>query len=969
MSKLRDLVLLLPDFELEGYPRSLASSQAANLLGGWISLWHPALIGSTQAIPRWNHAGHLPTELADSVFVLPEISREHLVDGGRTSIADAGGYLHESEHAWRELQTKLIDHVPEKRESSLADELVEQFAALGYAYLQIQLMTRQLRYTSNLDQLLFSEQVCKAVDAAFDNNHERAEQMLQACFDSLGQERDHYYSLDVNLLDLTLLAPSTLGKSLAAQLSHDTPTTYLATAELFEQLKAKKPENFDAMAQALSGKRATHAGGLPTERPHPLMPRESAVRDIQRGKLACERLGIAPPRVFARLSYGLHAHSASMLKRFGFDGVLLTAITNGAYPEGSQVKMSWESPDGTFLPALAAPVIDAADPAYFLSLGWRVGELLDHQHVPTVMFAHWPNADCDFYALLKLIAKRTPAFGKWRLIDEYFVETDQPYHQERLTPATFRMNWLNDSDSPQNLLERTQRLHELQARGRGIQNLLNLSCQLAHFRTAASAVITMGDETTFAKVTAMPMDAWAGELKTLNEHIDSLLDKDVDFQAVAEQANDLCERLRQDVVERLRKQLSRTPKTGATSGGGRLILNATACPIRAQVHTEPTEGFDTTQDHIFASGRVGNDRVTCIDVPSMGFVVAPLSATSKSEATKNAPIAASGGLLQNEFLETQIDAARGHLKSLHVPARRGNRLSVMLAHRERNDNGFTYSEMVADDVRMLTSSNMCGVIRATGQLENNGATLGKFEIDYEVWRGSRILEVNVRLSELKPSSETNPWKSAYIMRIAWPNEAAIVRSFSSGGNVAWASGRAVSPELIEIDETDYKTHILTGGLAFHRRTESRFLEILLASGSQKSISKRVGVAVELPSPLLSARRFLDRRYELAITEPVTAASGWMVSVDVLTVSVDLETPLVNESGAVVGVRLFVSENAGKTTNVRIRLLREVAAAHRVDYLGGRMSKLTAKDDQVTIALRANEQVNIDVLWHVAAEAS
>jgi hypothetical protein len=89
---------------------------------------------------------------------------------------------------------------------------------------------------------------------------------------------------------------------------------------------------------------------------------------------------------------------------------------------------------------------------------------------------------------------------------------------------------------------------------------------------------------------------------------------------------------------------------------------------------------------------------------------------------------------------------------------------------------------------------------------------------------------------------------------------------------------------------------------------------------------------------------------------------------VLTVSVDLETPLINEAGKIVGVRLFVSENAGKATNLKIRLLREVAAAHRVDYMGGRMSKLTAKDDQITIALRSNEQVNVDALWHVAQDA-
>jgi hypothetical protein len=88
----------------------------------------------------------------------------------------------------------------------------------------------------------------------------------------------------------------------------------------------------------------------------------------------------------------------------------------------------------------------------------------------------------------------------------------------------------------------------------------------------------------------------------------------------------------------------------------------------------------------------------------------------------------------------------------------------------------------------------------------------------------------------------------------------------------------------------------------------------------------------------------------------------MASVDVSDVVVDLEAPLVDDSGKLVGVRLFVTETSGKSSNAKIRLLRNIASANRVDYQGGMISKLTADNDRVTIALRANEQVNVDVLW-------
>ncbi len=75
-------------------------------------------------------------------------------------------------------------------------------------------MTRQLRYSSNLDELLFADQALQAAMAAIEGDSETANRLLQSCFDQLGQERDHYYSLDVNLIDVTLLAPTTLGASL-----------------------------------------------------------------------------------------------------------------------------------------------------------------------------------------------------------------------------------------------------------------------------------------------------------------------------------------------------------------------------------------------------------------------------------------------------------------------------------------------------------------------------------------------------------------------------------------------------------------------------------------------------------------------------------------------------------------------------------------------------------------------------------
>lgn len=1014
--QLRDCVLLLPSYELDGYPRQLPADEAELLLSGWLAMWHPYLIAHSQCIARWHQVEHPPSDLSETAFIVPNCATDDLPSDLEENITKAGSVLLRPTAPWRECQAELLAAIEldgpmqlrppaagedsqqsdasSKASSELEADLVDEFAALGYAYLQIQLMTRQMRYTSNLDVALFTEQAIEAAEATTKEDWETASRMLQACFDSLGQERDHYYSLDVNLVDLTLLAPTTLGKSITKQLSHREQTSYLTTADLLSQLDKKSEESSQALKELVQDGTACLIGGLQTERPHPLMTRESIARDFHRGRDAFSALGYQPPTVFGRMAFGMTAESAAMLRRFDFDGALLVAPTSGTYPEGNQAKISWESSDGTFINAIAGSLLDASSASSFHSLGWTIGEALDHEHVPTIVFAHWPSRGCNFLKLLRIIAKRTPALGKWTLADEYFRDTDQPYHQEQLDAKQFHFNWLALDPRGRKLVTRTQSFHKLQVQIRSLQNLLNLAWQLEnpspkshpvdapvitteHQQNSGQAEVSGDSSTDDSEAdtqpdtpeppmpTAMPSEVWSGELQQAIESADGLFEAE-DPASVAGNVQQKLNAIADDTLARLAKKLSRKSHvaTESAQANARLLVNPYSCPVRIATHLSNEKSFDTDADWCFAEGRVGDDRVCSIDVPSLGFVSGRIDHTVKS--IKQPLLAEVGGLLKNEFLEAQVDAHRGHLKSLHVPAKRGNRLSVMIARRTRNEKGeVVYSDMVASRVRMLTSSNMAGRVRAIGSLEFEGKRVGDFEIDYEVQRGNRILELELKLSNLQPLGDANPWRAAYVARLAWPTEAAIVRTYSSGGRQSWAGAKTIAPTLIEIDDTDFHTQYLTGGLAFHRRTESRFLETILATEGEQEVHHRIGIGVDLPNPTLSANRFLDRRYEIPLTCDNSLdmeASGWLATANVKNVNVDLECPLVDEAGELVGIRLFLTESAGKSTTATIRLFREVDSAMRVDYLGNKVGKLTTDGDALTIAVRSGEQVNVNVIW-------
>ncbi|MEC8554897.1 MAG: hypothetical protein VXZ82_07835 [Planctomycetota bacterium] len=994
ISDLKRCLLLLPGYELEGFPRFLPREEAAALLAGWASLWHPALIKRMQNIPAWQQASSSPGDIAGSLLILPEIAKSEL-DPIFESAEDC--LLQEPHSDWMELQRELLElsGIGGSERAELQDKLTEQqlceFAALGYAYLQIQLMTRQLRYTSNLDQLLFAEQVVAAAEAILAGEAEKAEESLQACFDTLGQERDHYYSLDLHLLDVTLLAPTVLGKSLTRQLSEQSePTSFLASASLLRQMKQEQPKNFAALSAQVNSGDSSLLGGLDAERSHSLMPRESLSRDLHRGKIAYAELDLPEPTCFARMSFGMITDHAADLKRFGYQGVFLTAWSEGSYPEGSQTKISWEASDGTFISAIASEVRDASDASSFLALGWDIGDALDHQHVPTLVFAHWPGQTSDYANWLSMIEKRTPALGRWSHGTPYFCDTDDPYHQERLNTSDFKYNWLARSEAPAKLLEATRALQVIASRCRSLQNLANLAWQLEHYKPQPVGNTLREEETSQAREEGgedstsdfsdsagadsqvEPQEepphktsdcAFSSDLRGLIELCDGFLDSysQKDVASDQQRALELADRCSDEIISKLQTLLcpSTPPAKSGEEPTGRLLINSRSLAQRIRVQTAAEKQF-ADAGWKYASGRVGHDRYSCLDVPSFGFVVAPFA--DKASNPKQQHLAELGGVVQNEFLEAQVDNRRGHLKSLYMPGRRGNRLSLMLARRDRFDNGkFSYSEMQAKDVRMLTSSNICGLVRASGRLVLDGESQAEFEIDYELWRGSRVMEVATRLKGMKPLANSNPWRSAYVLRLAWPTEAAILNSFQCGRRHPMANGQTVSPALIEIDESEYCTHYLTGGLAFHRRTESRFLETILPFDSKESES-RIGIGVDLPQPLQMAEDFLDRRYSLPLSGKVQEAQAWLTSVNAKNVIVHLESPLVNDSGETVGLRLFVQETQGRSSNAVIRLMHDAKAANRVDYLGVSIGKLTTNHDSITIALRANEQTNVDVLW-------
>ncbi|HYW77943.1 MAG TPA: hypothetical protein VE890_00130, partial [Thermoguttaceae bacterium] len=408
--KLDQLTVLLPCHSLEDFTLSRSADEAEQLLGCWSALWHPTLLDEAQAVPTWESAENPPQATEKCLFTIPDCSGELLpvdwVDNAKTLGAAVLPPI-QDRRAMVDAALKTTD----AGQHNVDPDLVADFHALGYGYLVVELLTRQLRYMSNLDEASFKSSVLLAAKEAVTGDIEAAKTQLQSAFDLLHESREYFYPVEAHLLDLTLVAPTTLGGSVRSELAGQFPSNLLVTAEVIQRMAQEEPSSLEALAEALANKRAALVGGALTERELPLLTPEAILHDLSRGIETYEKLLQARPTVFGRRRFGLTPLLPGILKKLGFKGVLHCTLDDGRFPTGNQSRIQWEGIDATVLETVGRVPIDVSRADAFLRLSERLGDAMDLDHVATIVLAHWPGQSSPWYEDLRRIAKYSTVLG------------------------------------------------------------------------------------------------------------------------------------------------------------------------------------------------------------------------------------------------------------------------------------------------------------------------------------------------------------------------------------------------------------------------------------------------------------------------------------------------------------------------------------------------------------------------------
>ena len=934
---LQNLTILLPCHSLEDFPLHHEGVEADGLLAGWTALWHPQLIAAAGGIAQWERADDPTDPVEGALIVIPQVSQRLLRAGWPQRAAQAGAVVLEGYSDRGRLLEEAFARL--EMHGGVDADLAADFLALGFAYLQLELLTRQMRYMSNVDELHLRNETLAASQAAVGGDGETARVRLRHAFEVLEDARERFYAVDSYLVDLTLVAEQVPASAVCDELRSPVPINLWGTSGALETLLRENRALEHAVRTAIDAGTAGLIGGTPTEDELPLFSPEPLLAAFLQGREQYARLVGRAPRVFGRRRYGLTPFLPQVLAQLDYIGAIHVTLDDGQFPVGQQSKIRWEGMGGASVDALARVPLDASLPESFLSLSAKTGQSMDFDHVATVSFAHWPGAASTWYGDLRRAAAQCTALGRFVTVEEYFERTEAPGRLTSFAADDYRAPYLRQQVAAG--CEKPLTDFARRGRGHGMQYACSTLKTLAELLGANRAFGPGGD-------------------------------------ADGEPARSLATSMGCGPAEYDRGTLVVNPLTSPL----RRVIRSwpTALPV-ASAESAPARYGNPLHPQAAPASIEGEALTNRVELPAVGYAWIDPRAPEPAETAPTArwpwqrrrvaPLMAEDLTLRNEAFELRIDPQTGGIHAIHDFRTRGNRLSQQLALRRPGptprpgdvwrdrDEAAGYSTMVADGIEVTQADESVGEITSRGRLvDEQGAVLARFVQQLRAMRGRPIVELLIDL-ELDEPPDADPWESYYCCRFAWPDETAELFRSVHGVSQSTTAKRLEAPDFVDIRTEATRTTLLTGGLPYHRRSGPRTLDTLLVAGGETARRFQLGVAIDAAHPLPVALELEPPLVQLqGVACPPAGPTGWFMQVDKRNV-VATAWQTVKEDGRVVGFRVRLLESDGLPGRVHLGCFRPLSRADQIDFLGRPLVSLRVEGDRVAIDLSAGEWAQIE----------
>ena len=932
MTRFGNLYILLPCHSLEDFPTDMVGKKAENLLSAWTVLWHPRLIASARSAPQWFPAEETPTELESALVMVPTLSATMVEPRLHEKCEQAGAMFVDQDLNRDELEKLVLDQI--ELPPVVDAEIVADFFALGYGYLQVQLMTRQLRYSSSLDEQRFSELLVTAADTATTSNStEETKAKLQLCFDLLLEERNSYYAVQASLIDYTLLAETTLSSSLRKQLACPYKSNLLLTGSLAQTINDKHPETSTAIRKAIEAEQLDLIGMHQTELPAPLVSRNTIVRDLQLGRKNINSAFGVAPEVFARRTTGLCPALPEILEKMGIEYALLSSLDEGRNPASSSASIRWEAPSGEMVVALGQAPIDTNRPESFLKLAIKIGEAIDNEHCAFVLLAHWPGRQCSSFEDFVRAQEYGPLFGEFCSFSECFATIYDPGYGESYSADEYRNAYLKQAvtSGQPNPISRYVDYWQRTARIASLENLLLM----------AACLEPSSDHQTAAH-----------EIDSLALRTDNDVTVNQDFE-IDEQIDTLRGRL-----------VANMASSAIEDADSIMVLNTTHFPRNQRITSEGALPGSGPVESIYLRASQNNETTWIVNCPSMGQATLPSNVRTK----KSKPLVpvVDGYRMQNEYFRIAIDPDTGGMRSLNLYSRRANMMTQRLAMRRFSghaaiDTG-SYSEMVATNVSVVADTPLSGLATSTGSLIINGEKVGEFQQQIQVTRGSKLIRFEVEFEGLKELDSGDAWGNYVCNRFAWMDEAAKLTRGLHGVRCEITEQKICATNFIEIAEPDYQMTLLTGGLPYHQRIGRRLLDTLLVVPNETRRKFQFALSVNNPYARQAATNWICEPITLVNKRPAGQANSWLFHFNAKNITLTQTRCVFDETGKLSGARFKLQETEGRRGDLKIRCPYQIKRAFLLNLVDTPIEELKVQGNQAQTDFLGSQMFDIEIVW-------
>lgn len=921
--ELVEVQFLVPCYELEEITLHRDWREAHELLLGWTALYHPALVAATGKLPRWSRADSPPGELTGRLFVVPGASHSRLPEGwlqlARSQAAAVVDCYQGREDLIERIAQAGFPFPP------LPEENVLDFFALGYCHYQVELLTRQLRYMSHLDSTGLEYRAVEAAKALAEGDLSKARERLQRAFDILVEGREYFYPTEATLIDLVLLAPTTLGAELEKTLAQDHPLNILADGRTLEELATRNPQAFQLLRERLEAGTACLVGGEDTWEELPLLPPEEILGAFGRGMTVAERLLGKRPSIFGRRRYGLFPFLPQVLHSLGFRAALHFTLDDGTFPSGAQSRIRWEGIGPGVMEAIGRVPFDASADETFLRFGAKAGEAMDLDQSAGLILAHWPGKVSPWFDDLKRVTKFSHVLGQFATIPDFLNKTYYAGQNRKYRPHEYRSPYLRQEVSRKatDPISRWVRRHR--------QHLQEV--------------------------------AWQTD-ETLLRLLGSGVNAEKDHRSPAEALALLIAR------------------SGTEVARGAVAINPWSFSRLCPVPWPEGVPLPKVEGPIRSAGKAGDKNVVVVQVPAMGFAwidYAQEGATAEEarprgwfglgrKRKQSEPPIVEGDTLRNEFLEVRINRTTGGIRTVRSLLSGANALGEEVALRLPTPEGpgtgedveRFYTLMACDAFEVLSPGPVVGEVVTRGRLvTRSGRLVARYQQKFSLWRGRPWLEVEIQL-EPTELPQGDPWRHYYCVRFAWADASCSLHAGVANTYQKWELDRIESPFYVDIRGQQSSFTILCGGLPYHRAVDVRKMDTLLIVPGENERLFRIGIAADVPHPAEAATDFLAPPPTVVpCAGPPRSPLGWFFHIsarNVLATHWDIRGA--EEGHQAVSVRLLETE--GREGTLRLRCLKNPAAARKVNFAGETLAELPVEGDAVLVEIAPFEWCQVEI---------